>query len=106
MIGMMSSAEQTADFIFTQEVSKWLNVFLDDLEKDENIVLSKLIDFPGDHEIVKRAILESPEVFAGDVEACKHIFNFIEYYATGKISNVEISLKEPEIEYEVVRDDL
>ena len=99
-----SDSKSAEEFLFTQEVSKWLNIFLDDLEKDPNIVLSKLSDFPGDHEIVKRAILESPEIFASDEVACKQIFNFVEYYATGNISNIEVSLKDSEIKYEIIKE--
>ena len=52
-----------------------------------------LDEYPGkNHMLIEKAILEGPDKLPqADAEVCKDVFNFIEFYSTGKISdNIEV----------------
>lgn len=75
----------------TQEVTVWLNKFINDLAMNEQKVLNAVELFPGDQEIVKKAIVEGPDKLSKeDADACREIINFVEFYATGSISNLGV----------------
>ena len=78
---------------YTLEVSKYMNNFINDIAENKEKVLKKLEEFPGkNHTLIKKAIIEGPGALpADDVNVCKDVFNFIEFYSTGKYSdNIEI----------------
>ena len=76
---------------FTQVTSNWLNIFINDLATNPDKVLAKVDDFPGEHKFIKQALKDGPNSLdKRDVKAAKDLFNFIEFYATGKFSNIEV----------------
>ncbi len=78
---------------FTRLTSNWLNTFINDLAGDKQKVLKRLEDFPGDQGTVKKAIEEGPDVFdKKDTNTCRTLFNFVEFYATGKISSIAVGV--------------
>lgn len=85
--------------IFTKEISKYMNTFVNAIAKDKEIVLAKLLEFPGDHKVLlRKAISEGPETLpANDTAVCRSMFNFIVFFATGKlIEDIEVDLKKTE----------
>lgn len=77
---------------FTERMKPFLNVLTFDLINNKSKVKEKSIDFPGNTGIINQLIEKGIESFsAEDVQACKEIFNFIEWYSTGKISEIEVS---------------
>lgn len=82
---------------FTAEVSKYMNTFLNDLDKNKDKVLAKLETFKGENQAyIRRAIEKGPETLPqNDVEVCKSMFSFIVYYSTGKIlPNLDVQVRE------------
>lgn len=81
---------------FTGTASKWLNQFINDIARDPNKVVEKVADFPGEpKEVLRKAILEGPNSLSkDDTETAKLLFNFIEFYATGKYSKIEVEKKD------------
>lgn len=85
---MISPDEQ-----FTLEFSSYLNTFIKDLANDQNKVLAKVDDFTGDRQTVRQAILNGPSVFEKtDIQTCKTLLNFIEFYCTGRISRIDVEV--------------
>ena len=83
----------TNDDTYTALVSKYLNKFINDLSENREKVLKKLEEYPGkNHLLIEKAILEGPDKLpATDADVCKDVFNFVEFYSTGKISdNIEV----------------
>lgn len=83
----------TNDDTYTMLVSKYLNTFINDLAENKEKVLKKIEEYPGkNHMLIEKAILEGPDKLPqADADVCKDIFNFIEFYSTGKISdNIEV----------------
>ena len=83
----------TNDDTYTILVSKYLNNFINDLAENREKVLKKLEEYPGkNHMLIEKAILDGPDKLPqADAEVCKDVFNFIEFYSTGKISdNIEV----------------
>lgn len=83
----------TNDDTYTMLVSKYLNTFINDLAENKEKVLKKLEEYPGkNHMLIEKAILEGPDKLPqADAEVCKDVFNFIEFYSTGRISdNIEV----------------
>ena len=80
---------------FTQISSVWLNKFIKDLATSKGVVLKTVDEFPGDKDLVKKALEKGPEFLdPRDAKACKEIFNFVEYYSTGAISdNIRVKYK-------------
>lgn len=75
----------------TQEVAVWLNKFINDLATNMKKVLDAVELFPGDKEIVKKAITDGPETLSKeDANTCREIINFVEFYSTGSISNLGV----------------
>lgn len=75
----------------TQEVSIWMNRFINDLAADKQKVLDAVTLFPGNQNVVKGAIENGPENLSKeDADTCREILNFIEFYATGAISNLGV----------------
>ena len=75
----------------TQEVSIWMNRFINDLAADKQKVLDAVTLFPGNQTVVKNAIENGPENLSKeDADTCREILNFIEFYATGAISNLGV----------------
>ena len=75
----------------TQEVAVWLNKFINDLAMDQKKVLNAVELFPGDKEVVKKAIVDGPDKLSKeDANICREIINFVEFYSTGSISNLGV----------------
>lgn len=76
---------------YTKEASKWLNTFIKDICKDKTKVLNKVDEFPlGNHDLIKEAIIHGPSVLPQSNEkVAADMFNFIEFYATGKFKKVK-----------------
>lgn len=79
---------------FTKISSNWMNTFLRDLANNKDKIMRSVDSFPGNREIVKIGILEGPEKLGDSIDAAKEMFNFISYYATGRIQEVEIKAKD------------
>lgn len=78
---------------YTLLISKYMNNFINDISENKEKVLKKLEEFPGkSHTLIKKAILEGPDSLpADDTAICRDVFNFIEFYSTGKYSdNIEV----------------
>lgn len=83
---------------YTNLISEWLNIFIRDLATDKRKVLERVDDFPSNHHlIIKEAIEKGPDVLPKDPEICKSLFNFIEFYATGKISPIEVEVNKKRV---------
>ena len=83
----------TSNEAFTKQVSGYLNTFINAIENDRDNLLKKLDEFPGRyHLLIKQAIEEGPQSLPkDDIAVCKEVFAFIEFYATGSISdNIDI----------------
>lgn len=80
---------------FTQAASTWLNTFVNDVSSDPEKVVAKVADFPEEpKELIRKAIREGPECLGTeDTKLAKLMFNFIEFYATGKYSKVDVEKK-------------
>lgn len=80
---------------YTQVISKYLNIFINDVYKDVNKVLAKVDEFPEEHHLLlKKVIKDGPESLPkDDPKICKTIFNFIVFYATGTIPTVDVEVK-------------
>lgn len=82
---------------FTQEISKYLNKFINALATDKESVLKALEKFPGkNHKLIKLAIENGPETLPStDTDVCGDVFNFIVYFSTGKtVDTLEVLAKE------------
>lgn len=77
---------------FTQLTSNWLNKFISDVATNKEKVLERVHEFPlAEKDIVRKAITEGPDKLdPNDTEAAKILFNFIEFYATGEITKIEV----------------
>lgn len=83
------------DISFTARAKPWLNKFINDLADDVEQVKQKARNFPGNKEVIEVALDRGPECLnPKDPYVCKEIFNFIEWYSTGKISNIEVTYNE------------
>lgn len=78
------------DISFTKLFSKWLNIFLNDLDSQEDKILEKVETFPGNKEIVRKAIQDFDSFDKKDESIASEIVNFIEYYATGNFHPMEV----------------
>lgn len=82
-------ADTFKDEAFTVTVSRYLNTFINDIAEDKEKLLRALEKYPGkNHVLIQKAIQFGPEELPqDDPEVCKSLFNFIEYYSTGKFSD-------------------
>lgn len=77
---------------FTSKMKPFLNTLTFDLINNKTKVKEKLVKFPGDNKIINQLINKGIESFSSeDTKACKEIFNFVEWYSTGKISEIEVN---------------
>lgn len=86
-------SDQISEDSFTAIVSKYLNKFINDLAENKEAVLEKVDDYPrGNKQYLRQAITDGPQSLPMDnVEICRDVFGFIEWYSTGRVSdNIEI----------------
>lgn len=76
---------------YTEDASKWLSLFIKDLYKNKDKILNKVDEYPlGNHDLIKEAILHGPSALPQtDEQVAADMFNFIEFYATGKFKKVK-----------------
>lgn len=89
----------STDEAFTSQVSSYLNTFINAVEKNKAEVLKRLDEFPGRHHLlIKQAIEEGPQVLPkDDIDVCRNVFAFVEFFATGTISdNIDIEIAKKE----------
>lgn len=80
---------------FTERAKPWLNTFTFDLAQTPEKVIDRIKDFPGNQEMVSVALKQGLEVIdPKDPAVAKELFNFIEWYSTGKVSKIEVTYNE------------
>lgn len=84
------------DEYFKELGSKWVTKFVDDIALKPEVVLKKVDSFPGNQELLRKVIKEGPaEVDQKDPDIANEIFNFIEFYNTGRVSGtIEVKVNE------------
>ena len=79
---------------FTTEIfSKWINIFLNDLANKKEKVIAAIDEFPGDKETARIGIEQGPDALKKDIKSAKTMMDFISFYATGFIQNLEVREK-------------